>query len=69
MGNNGSSNEAETRVAVVAPVPFEDYPYLYAIRDPSALDWKADLTNEEITKHSKLQCNLPVPIGSPETGI
>ena len=40
MGNRQSSTNTPSRLS--AP-PKEDYPYLWAIRDPSALDWKQEV--------------------------
>ena len=39
-----------------------DWPYVWALRDPSVLDWKQGLADEEILKIHREQANLPVAI-------
>ena len=51
------------------PPPLHDRPYLWAIRDPEQLDWKTSKTPDEITRTAKAQTQLPVPIGTPSTGL
>ena len=40
----------------------EDWPYLWAIRDPDVLDWKAGLSAEDINRIALIQANLPVQV-------
>lgn len=40
----------------------EDWPWVWAIRNPEVLDWRKGLSDEEILEHQKLQENLPVHI-------
>jgi Dual specificity phosphatase, catalytic domain len=40
----------------------QDWPWVWAIRDPQMLDWRAGLSDEAILERQKLQENLPVHI-------
>lgn len=40
----------------------EDWPWVWGIRDPEFLDWKRDLSDEEIHAQALRQSEMPVPI-------
>lgn len=40
----------------------DDWPWVWAIRDPSCLDWKNGLDSETIQAHALMQQKMPVPI-------
>lgn len=63
MGNKLSSTEPSSQSSNFGSVQEEElWPYLWAMRDPSCLDWKRGLTDEDIQSYSLRQINLPVSI-------
>ena len=44
------------------PVPLELWPYYNSINNPEILDWKRNLSEEEILKQASIQQDLPVRI-------
>ena len=66
MGNRASSAAHDP----VAP-PLEDYPFLWAIRAPDVLDWKAGIESaDEVSAIARQQTMLPARIGTlPKTRL
>ena len=58
----GAQPSSSSKTKVTFESQYEDWPWVWGLRDAEWLDWKIGLTNEEIQSEALRQIDLPVPI-------